>query len=88
MLLGDALGVMDRADGRGVAIPFSITWATFDKNRRTGGEVRRMDNVVRCGVSHSLQRHRQVAVKPADGEGHPIPIHLRLILRINDVPVT
>ena len=42
---------------------------------------------VRCGASHHLQRNRQVAVKPADGSGHPIPIHLRLILRVNGQPV-
>lgn len=87
MLLGDALRVMDQLDGRGVPIPFSIVWCTYDKSRGTGGEVKKMDAAVRCGVSHSLQRHRQVAVKPADGSGHPTPIHLRLILRINNVPV-
>lgn len=82
MLLGDALRVMDQVDGRGAPVPFSITWAMYNKSKGTGGEIRTM-KAVRCGVSHGLQRHRQVAVKPADGTGHPIAIHLRLILRIN-----
>ena len=68
-------------------MPFSITWVTLDRNRKTGGKVRKEDKMVRCGASHSLQRNRQLAVKPADGSGHPIPIHLRLILRVNGEPV-
>jgi hypothetical protein len=87
MLLGDALRLMDQTDGRGTPVPFSITWVTLDRQRRTGGKVKRMERAVRCGASHSLQRNRQIAVKPADGSGHVTPIHLRLILRVNNEPV-
>lgn len=83
MVLGEALRVMDQVDGRGVAVPFSITWCLYDRNRRTGGEIRTLKNAVRAGAAHHLGRARQVAVKPADGSGHNIPIHLRLILRVN-----
>ncbi len=87
MFLGDALKVMDKVDGRGAPVPFSITWVTYDRRRGTGGKVKRLSRAVRCGAKHSLQRHRQVAVKPLNGRAHPYPIHLRLILRINDEPV-
>lgn len=87
MGLAEALEVMDRVDGRGAPVPFSISWCTLDRNRRTGGEIRHMQSAVRCGANHSLQRARQVAVKPADGSGHNTPIHLRLILRVNGEPV-
>lgn len=87
MVLGDALRIMDQVDGRGAPVPFSITWCTLDRNRRTGGKVKHLAAAVRCGASHSLQRNRQMAVKPADGTGHPTPVHLRLILRVNGQPV-
>jgi hypothetical protein len=87
MLLGDALRLMDKVDKRGAPIPFSISWCTLDRKRGTGGEVRRLDRAIRCGASHSLQRNRQIAIRPADGKGHPIPVHIRLILRVNNQPV-
>lgn len=83
MVLGKALEVMDRVDGRGAAVPFSITWVTLDRRRKSGGQVKHLANAVRSGAAHHLGRARQVAVKPADGTGHPIPVHLRLILRVN-----
>lgn len=79
---------MDQRDARGVPIPFRITFVTLDRTRRTGGKVRTLDQVVRCGARHSLQRNRQIAVKPADGTGHVTPIHLMLITRLNSDPVT
>lgn len=87
MVLGEALKLMDRVDGRGTPVPFSITWCTLDRNRRTGGEMRTLRSAIRCGAKHNLQRNRQVAVRPADGTGHPIPIHVRLIKRVNGIPV-
>lgn len=83
MVTAEAIEVMDRVDRRGRPIPFSITFCTHDKKRRKGGQIRTIEKAVRCGAAHSLQRHRQIAVQPADGSGHNIPIHLRLILRIN-----
>lgn len=87
MVLADAFRVMELVDARGAAVPFAATWVTLDRNRKTGGKVRREENLVRCGASHSLQRNRQIAVRPADGSGHPFPIHLRLLLRVNNEPV-
>jgi hypothetical protein len=87
MVLGDALQVMDRVDGRGAAVPFSITFCTLDKRRGTGGVIKQLKKAVRCGAKHSLQRNRQIAVKAVNGTGHPYAIHLRLILRINGEPV-
>lgn len=86
MQLAEALRAMERTDNRGVPVPFSINWVTLDRTRRTGGKVRRLDKAVRCGARHHLGRNRQIAVKPVKG-GHPIPIHLRLILRVNNEPV-
>lgn len=80
MDLATALNVMDQG-------PFSITFCTLDRNRRKGGEIRTLKNMVRAGASHNLQRSRQFAIKPADGTGHNIPVHLRLLLRINGEPV-
>lgn len=82
MVLGRALEVMDRRDARGTPVPFAITWATFDHRRGTGGEIRHLPAAIRCGAKHNLQRNRQIAIRPVEG-GHPIPIHLRLILRVN-----
>lgn len=87
LTLGQALAKMDQVDGRGAPVPFSITWCTLDRNRGTGGQMRTMHKMVRAGASHSLQRKRQFAVKPADGSGHNIPIHLRLMRRLNGEPV-
>lgn len=84
MLLEQAFRIMDNVDARGAAVPFSASWVTADKNRRTGGKVMRMNNLVRCGAQHHLQRNRQIAVKRADGKGHPYPIHLRLLMRVNN----
>ncbi len=83
----DALAIMDQRDGRGVPIPFRISFVTLDRNRRTGGQLKTLDAVIRCGARHSLIRSRQIAVKRVDGNGHPYPIHLRLITRINGEPV-
>lgn len=87
LTLGQALAKMDQVDGRGAQVPFSITWCTLDTKRGTGGVMRTMKNMVRAGASHNLQRNRQFAVKPADGSGHNIPIHLRLLRRLNGEPV-
>lgn len=87
MMLREALRTMDQVDGRGVAVPFSMSWVTLDRKRMTGGAIKTMKNLVRCGAKHNLQRNRQVAVKPGDGSGHPIPVHLCLILRVNGEPV-
>ncbi len=87
MLLDQAFRVMDEVDARGKAKPFSIAFVQCDRNRRTGGKIKRLDKAVRCGASHHLQRNRQISVKRADGKGHPYPVHLRLIMRINNEPV-
>lgn len=83
MNLHEALAIMDQRDARGVPVPFRLTFVKLDRNRRTGGQLRTLDNVVRCGAKHSLQRNRQIAVKHVDGNGHPYPVHLMLITRIN-----
>jgi hypothetical protein len=83
----EALQQTDLVDGRGAPIPFSITWVTCDRNRKTGGKVKHLAAAVRCGASHSLIRNKQIAVKPADGSGHPTPVHISLITRVNGQPV-
>ena len=85
--LGEALNIMDRVDAIGAAVPFSIKFCTYDKTRLTGGKVMTLKKAVRAGAAHSLQKHRQVGVKPADGSGHQYAVHLRLILRVNGQPV-
>lgn len=82
-----ALDQTDLRDGRGAPVPFSITWVTLDMKRGTGGKVKHLAAAVRCGASHSLIRNGQIAVKPADGTGHPTPIHISLITRVNGQPV-
>jgi hypothetical protein len=84
MLLERAFRIMDQVDGRGKPIPFSAAWITLDKSRKTGGEVMRKDKLVRCGAQHHMQRNRTIAVKRADGKGHPWPIHIRLLMRVNN----
>ena len=87
MVLGEAQQVMDRVDGRGAPVPFSINFCTLDRRRNTGGVIKTLKKAVRCGAKHSLQRNRQIAVKAVNGTGHPYAIHLRLILRVNGQPV-
>lgn len=87
MLLDQAFRIMDKEDGRGRAVPFSMSWVECDRNRKTGGRIRRENNLVRCGAQHHLQRNRQIAVRRADGKGHPWPVHLRLIMRVNNEAV-
>jgi hypothetical protein len=39
ILLSQALDAMNRRDYKGVAVPFSISFATADEGKNTGGEI-------------------------------------------------
>lgn len=80
MKLAEALRTMDKG-------PFSIRYVSLDRTRRTGGKMCYMERAVRCGAKHSLQRNRQIAIRDAGGKGHPVPVHLMLITRVNNEPV-
>jgi len=81
--LPTALSLTDKRDSSGQRVPFSISWTTLDRGRKTrGSEHRTLTHVVRCGASHNLRRAGQIAVQPVDG-GHAIPIHMQLIEEVN-----
>lgn len=64
--------------------PFAIEWVGVDERRRAkGGRHMKKAKALRCGASHNLARHDQVSIKDADGEGHPIAVHIDLITRVN-----
>lgn len=83
MDLSQALDVTSRRDAAGAPVPFDIEFVTLDRTRNRPSRHVRMQQVVRGGASHNLIRAGQIAVKPADGSGHTVPVHVRLIMRIN-----
>lgn len=88
MDLQTALDVTRRVDAHGQPVPFDLEFITLDRNRNRPSRHARMKQVVRTGASHNLARAGQIAVKPADGSGHAVPVHMRLIMKINGEIVT
>lgn len=75
-------------DANGNRVRFSIRFVTRNATRRD-----RLSKHVhfpiaeRCGAAHNLIQHDQISVRPANGEGHPVHIHVALITHYNDEPV-
>lgn len=84
--LGEALAKMKEKIGDEFK-PFDIEFIAFDRSRKTGGEIREYKKVIRCGQDHDMQRLQTIGIKPYDGTGHPIPVHIRLITRFNNLEV-
>lgn len=54
--LKDMLAALDARDERGWPIPFEITFVTFSRTKRTGGEVITMTNCIRKRHARQLSR--------------------------------
>ncbi len=81
------LKITDLRDGNGDRVPFSARTVSYDKKRgRNGSKHVYHAKVTRGGAAHDLHRHGQIAFHPVDG-GHPIPVHIDLIVEINDQQV-
>lgn len=77
----------DKRDANGDRPVFEIRFVTRDPSRRHKGSKHvHLKRVRRCGASHNLIAHDQIAVRPEDG-GHPIPVHVALITHYNGEPV-
>ena len=88
MDLTTALNVTSKRDSNGQPVPFDVEFITLDRNRTKPSRHMRMNQVVRTGAAHNLIRAGQIGVKPADGSSHQVPVHVRLIMRINGEVVT
>lgn len=88
ILLAQALSSTEQLDDNGHLPVFSIQFVTLNRSKRTGGKIKTLEGVVRCGSSHNMSRNGTISVKKLDGTGHPTPIHIQLITKINDTLVT
>lgn len=88
MDLTAALSTTSKRDSNGMPVPFDIEFISLDRTRTKPSRHMRMSQVVRTGAAHNLIRAGQIGVKPADGSSHQVPVHVRLIMRINGEVVT
>lgn len=80
--LNTALAKMNNSDIR--KEPFSIEFITCDRVRKTGGKLMKLRNMVSSGANHNEIAHGTITIKSAFGDGHPIPVHIRLITKFNE----
>jgi hypothetical protein len=66
---------------------FSIDFVTADRRRGTAGRLKQMTNMVTCGAHHDEMEHNTITIQDADGKSHPIPVHTRLIMKVNQEKV-
>lgn len=64
--------------------PFSIEFVSADITRRTGGDLKVMKNMISSGANHDQQKHGTITIKPKSSKGHPIPVHINLIMKLNE----
>tara|TARA_Y100000758_G_C15866057_1_gene354871 strand:+ start:171 stop:455 length:285 start_codon:yes stop_codon:yes gene_type:complete len=64
--------------------PFSIAFVTCNRNKKTGGEIIRLDNAVRVGQKHNTVANKTIGVKQLGNTHHPYAVHTRLILEFNN----
>lgn len=86
--LGEALALTEQRDNQGDYLPFSMEWVTYDKRKNTGGKKRHEENLVRCGLAHNMLDNATIGVKFKGSAMHPFPIHIDLILKVNDKQVS
>lgn len=84
-----ALDQIRAKDSAGRSVPVSILYCTLDLKRKTGGELKRLKDVVPSGamdMKTGIIRFRYVNdVKHA--KNHHYPVHLPLLLEVNGNPV-
>lgn len=75
-------------DASGQRVRFSIRFVTRNAKRhdRLSKHIH-FPVAERCGAAHNLVQHDQISVRPANGEGHPVHVHVALITQYNDEDV-
>lgn len=71
---------MDYRDGTG---PFSITFMTCDRNRKTGGEIIVLESANKCGVPDSCKDREMRGIK-CNQTGKRYAVHNRLMFTFNN----
>ncbi len=66
---------------------FSISFVSFDRNRKKPSEVISLPSVVRVGASHNRKMNDTIVVKPIDRNSHPYTVHINLITEVNEAEV-
>ncbi len=62
---------------------FSIEFLTYDKKRKTGARRVALKHCYTTGLSHNQNQHGTIGIHEHNGT-NPIPVHIRLIMKINN----
>lgn len=83
MILQDALQTMDDFTPEGDKVTFSVKYVTFDRTRKTGGDIKELTGVRKIGSAFHQKNRQMINVQAPGNSRHPYPIHIRLILEFN-----
>lgn len=67
--------------------PFSIDFVTMDKSRKTAGHLKQMTGMISTGSNHNTKEHGTITIKRKNQTGHPVTVHINLILKVNQEQV-
>lgn len=82
MLLKEALELM-RTCRSTTREKFSIEYVSADLKRRIGGELLRKEKCYVVADAHDGWEHGTVNIQN-DTDLHPVPVHIRLIMKVNN----
>lgn len=82
--VADMMQILRQKQPNGKLKPCELVFVTANKQKRTGGQIRELSRVVLA--TGKRQEARRILVKAA-GLKHPMPVHIDLILYINNTPV-
>jgi hypothetical protein len=80
--LRDVLTALDAHTPGGQPIPFDITFVTFSRSKRTGGEVITLRNVIRARHARNLSRAQRREFVPAQRRDIPVRAMRSDIIRL------
>lgn len=60
---------------------FQIKFISFNKDKKTGGDVIELPRAHRMGAKFNLSKQDMLSV--SQDRGHPYPVHAHLILEVN-----
>lgn len=78
-----ALDITRQKDEHGKAVPFDISFISYDRHRNKGGEHIEMSQVVRVKPPGFQESMGLICIRSTKNHRHPITVQPRLILRIN-----
>lgn len=67
--------------------PFDIEFSSADLTRGTGGALKILRKQITCGANHDQLHHGTITVQSAGKKGHPVPVHINLIMKVNGMIV-